>query len=317
MYNDPMENMTPLYSPGDLLRLEKKIETTRRFCWALGIAALIACVVLCLLTDSGNAWRTELSCIALWTAAGWIVLYLRRYTLSETRAERQHARMLLHPDGQSETLRGHVTVTEERLRIIGSIRFTVVLLENEDGTRRLKVCSSRAGKLRAAGETWLILSAVFWGFVFNFVTDAPAEKKLVLFAEVEQCEDQALSARLEEGKPDGIRLVQAHSFNYVLFDEAGLLNADLYIVGAESVGDYRDSFAPLDLTRLNTEGLTLLELDGKPCGIRVWDGQTGSAGAYLGYGAGEYYLFIGANSVHAGRKDCAAYWMIDELLKLP
>ena len=153
MYNDPMENMTPLYSPGDLLQLEKKIETTRRFCWALGIAALIACVVLCLLTDSGNAWRTELSCIALWTAAGWIVLYLRRYTLSETRAERQHARMLLHPDGQSETLRGHVTVTEERLRIIGSIRFTVVLLENEDGTRRLKVCSSRAGKLRAAGET--------------------------------------------------------------------------------------------------------------------------------------------------------------------
>ncbi len=164
---------------------------------------------------------------------------------------------------------------------------------------------------------WLILSAVLWGFVFNFVTDAPAEKKLVLFAEVERCEDQALSARLEEGKPDGIRLVQAHSFNYVLFDEAGLLNADLYIVGAESVGDYRDSFAPLDLTRLNTEGLTLLELDGKPCGIRVWDGQTGSAGAYLGYGAGEYYLFIGANSVHAGRKDCAAYWMIDELLKLP
>ena len=29
---------------------------------------------------------------------------------------------------------------------------------------------------------WLILSAVLWGFVFNFVTDAPAEKKLVLFA---------------------------------------------------------------------------------------------------------------------------------------
>lgn len=164
---------------------------------------------------------------------------------------------------------------------------------------------------------WLILSAVLWGFVFTFVTDAPAAKKLVLFAEVERCEDRALSDLLEEKKPDGLRFVQVHSFDYVMFDEKGLLNADLYIVSAGSVEGYRDSFAPLDLTMIDTEGLTLLELDGQPCGIRVWDGEAGCARSYFGYGEGDYYLFVGANSVHAGEKDDAAYWMIGEILQLP
>ena len=164
---------------------------------------------------------------------------------------------------------------------------------------------------------WLILSAVLWGCVFNYVTDAPAAKKLVLFAQVERCEDRALSALLEEKKPDGLRFVQVHSFDYVMFDEQGLLNADLYIVRADSVEGYRDSFAPLDLTKLDAEGLTLLTLDGQPCGIRVWDGEAGFATDYFGYGEGDCYLFVGANSLHAGEKDDAAYWMIGEILKLP
>ena len=146
-----MENMTPLYSPEDLSRLEKKCKTIRALCWALGIGALIACVTLCLVTTSSNAGKTELGCILTWTLAGWIVLYLRRFTLSEARAELVHARMLAHADGEIETVSGRVTVTEERMRIIGSIRFTVVLLENADGKRRLKVCTSRAKKLKAAG----------------------------------------------------------------------------------------------------------------------------------------------------------------------
>ena len=164
---------------------------------------------------------------------------------------------------------------------------------------------------------WLILSAVLWGFVFNLLTDAPAEKKLVLFADVEVCRDRELSTALEKSKPEGIRFVQAHSFNYALFDESGLLNADLYIVRSGSVEEYRDSFRALDPAKLPAEGLTFYELDGQPCGIRVWDGETGCAAEYLGYGEGEYYLFLGVNSLHAGEKDDAAYELIAELLKLP
>ena len=160
-----MENMTPLYSPEDLLRLERKIKYTRLFCWALAIGALIACVALCLRTNSGNAERMELVCIAIWTLAGWIVLYLRRFELVEARYERQHAEMLRNGE-ETETLRGRVTVTEERLKIVNSIRITTVLLENEGGKRRLKVCTSREKKLKAAGEelTLYLVSGYIAGY---------------------------------------------------------------------------------------------------------------------------------------------------------
>ena len=163
---------------------------------------------------------------------------------------------------------------------------------------------------------WAILAAVLWGFVFNFLTDAPEEKKLVLFAEVESCRDRELSAALEARRPEGIRLIQAHSFDYAMFDETGLLNADVYIVPIESVEGYRDSFRPLDPAALPAAAGELLELDGEPCGIRVWDGESGFAADFLGYGEGEYYLFLGANSLHAGEKDMAAYWLIGELLNM-
>ena len=146
---------------------------------------------------------------------------------------------------------------------------------------------------------WLILSVVLWGFVFNILTDAPAEKKLVLFAEVAGCRDRELSSALEKHRPEGIRFVQAHSFNYAMFDQSGLLNADL------------------DTEKFSADALTLLELDGQPCGILVWDGEKGSAADYLDYGEGEYYLFLGANSLHAGEKDDAAYELLGEILQLP
>ena len=163
---------------------------------------------------------------------------------------------------------------------------------------------------------WLILSVVLWGFVFNFLTDAPAEKKLVLFAEVSGVQDRGFCAELEKNKPAGIRMIQAHSFDYVMFDEQSLINADVYIVPRESVEAYRDSFRALDLSKLKAEKLSFYEIDGKPCGIRVWDGKAGSASAYFAYGEGEYYLFLGANSLHAGDVDDAAYWMIGEILQM-
>lgn len=163
---------------------------------------------------------------------------------------------------------------------------------------------------------WLILGVVGWGFVFGIVTDAPAEKKLVLYAEVESIRDRELATRLEENRPRGIRFVQVHSFDYVMFDEAGLLSADLFIVPAGNAEAYRDSFLPLDRSKLPLDTPALLELDGEACGIPVWDGEQGCAAAYIGYGAEEYYLFLGANSLHAGEIDDAAYWLIGEIIQM-
>lgn len=149
--------MTPLYSPEDIRRLERKVKSSRLLCWLLGLGALAACVLFCSLADSGSAEKMELACIVTWTLAGWLVLYLRRFVTVETKHELQHAGML--NSGEAETLRGRVTVTKERLRIVHSIRITIVQLENAEGVRRLKVCRSREKKLKAAGEEltlWLV-----------------------------------------------------------------------------------------------------------------------------------------------------------------
>ena len=34
---------------------------------------------------------------------------------------------------------------------------------------------------------WLLASALIWGLVFSFLTDAPPEKKVTLFIDVESC----------------------------------------------------------------------------------------------------------------------------------
>ena len=109
---------------------------------------------------------------------------------------------------------------------------------------------------------WLILGAVGWGFVFGILTDAPTEKKLVLFAEVGSIRDRELAADLEKEKPEGIRMIQVHSFDYVMLDESGLLNADLYIIPAENTENYRDSFRPLDPEKLPADYGGVLEREG-------------------------------------------------------
>lgn len=159
-----MEKMTPIYSPGDLRRLEQKKTVSAALCWSLGIGAFAACVALCATANTRNAQKMEFLCIAVWVLAGWMVLYLRRFVLQETRLELQHARMLLQ--GEAEAVQGRVTVTKERLRIINSIRITIVELENEGGKRRLKVCTSREKKLKAAGEelTLYLVSGYIAGY---------------------------------------------------------------------------------------------------------------------------------------------------------
>ncbi len=150
-------NMTPLYGPEDIRRLEQKRTISAALCWLLGLGGLTVCVTLCALTNTGNARRMELLCIAVWVLAGWVLLYLRRFVLRESLLELQHARMLLQ--GDAEALHGRVRVTKERLRIVNSIRITMVELENKRNEPRPRVCAYREKPLRNAGEEqaiWLV-----------------------------------------------------------------------------------------------------------------------------------------------------------------
>ncbi len=166
---------------------------------------------------------------------------------------------------------------------------------------------------------WLMMSVVLWGWVFTRITDAPAERKVTLFIEAPAVSETALAAELELELPEGIRMIQVHTFDYVMFDTSSLLAADLYVVRESSAAEYIDSFLPLAHP---AEGCW--SLDGVPYGIRVYDAAagTGAASDWISYCPDDtpkenYYLFFGAKSLHTGQTDLAAYAVADHFLSLP
>ena len=145
-YNQAMETEL-LYSPEDILRLEKKKRIWTAVLAVIAGGALIACVTLCLITRTANAAQMERAVIVLSGAAGCLCLYLRRFAVAETGHEIAHAEMLLRDE--SAEYDGVLTVTKERLRIRNSIAIRLVSLTEGGEVRRLKVIESRAKRLSA------------------------------------------------------------------------------------------------------------------------------------------------------------------------
>ena len=167
---------------------------------------------------------------------------------------------------------------------------------------------------------WALLSAIFWGFIFGMITDAPAEKKIVIFADALHCEDKALDIELEKTKPAGIRMIRAHTFDYTLFDEAGLLNADIYLVPEEKAADYIESYSPLDPAALLWEDAELWSWEGTAYGVKLEGAQSYFTFRTPGEEECDVYLFFGVNSLHTaalnGSADDAALQVAYDLSHL-
>ena len=118
---------------------------------------------------------------------------------------------------------------------------------------------------------WALMSVFFWGWIFGLLTDARPEKKLVLCVDRPEIAEEALSEELERRRPEGIKLVAAHSFDYYIFDTEELRLADLYIVGENEAEKYIESFLPLEETGLPTEGRALWTYEGRAYGLLVFD----------------------------------------------
>ena len=155
---------------------------------------------------------------------------------------------------------------------------------------------------------WLMLSIFLWSFVFNFLTDTAPENKVVLFADAPVTDAAQLAVLLEEVIEDPVRMVQVRSFSYAMMGSAEIETADLYIVGASQAETYREWFAPLPPQLLEAD--ELLELDGVPFGVKVYDAvaQSGAAAAFIGYASPgrtieDCYLFFGKRSMHVQAHD--------------
>ena len=174
---------------------------------------------------------------------------------------------------------------------------------------------------------WVIISVMFWAWIFTFVTDTGRAKKVTLFVDTAYVSDTELSVELEKSKPDGIKMIKARSFDYVMFDDDSLTNADIFIVGASKVGDYFDSFIAIDEYAAAHPEYEYLEIDGRKYAVKVYDvgTDTGAAQSYVTYigrdgTIEDYYLFFGVNSLHLGSinasADDAAFSAAEAYMKL-
>ena len=148
---------------------------------------------------------------------------------------------------------------------------------------------------------WFLISVLFWSWFFNFLTDTDRERKITLFVGMHAFEDRALAAALEENLPDGIRMVQVHSFDYALMDSVSLQTSDLYIMTEAQAREHRNWLCPLPAELDRTAGT--LELDGETVGLRVRAaGEAGGAApSFLNYAEApdeNWFLCFGRGGFH-------------------
>ena len=146
----------------------------------------------------------------------------------------------------------------------------------------------------------MFAAIILWTWIFGFITDTTADKKVVLFADVPKIESVGLSSELEKNMPDGLKMIKTYSFSYALMSETEILASDLYIVKGEDFEKYRDSFAPLSGEYMQLNGDPFI-YDGKVYGYKVFDKETGEgiADEYIVYDpTADYYLFFNTASVH-------------------
>ena len=141
-----METIRNFYRPEDLIRLKTKMKRERVAVMALAGVTLALCVLFCCLTTTRNALRMEIHTLITSCLGGWLVIYRRVFGLQAARREEEHAAYLL--ESEQTTLRGKLQITKERLRIKGSIRIRILLLDDGKEARRLKVNETQVRALR-------------------------------------------------------------------------------------------------------------------------------------------------------------------------
>ena len=147
---------------------------------------------------------------------------------------------------------------------------------------------------------WALASIFLWAWIFGLATDTSFDKKVMIFCHVPAVQDVELTTALEQDLPEGIKMVQVHPFDYVMFDTVSITRADILIIPAIDVSEMGDEIVPL-------------EGDG---GVQVYDPDTGEGVLldYITYGDEAYYLYLGAGSAHL--KDGIAAEIAKKLLDM-
>lgn len=338
-------NRIELYSREVFERQEKQNRIWKTVLIAIAAAAVIAEIILFVLTNTKNQQVTIYWIIGVAVVTGWIIIYFNVFRRGVISREAQHAENML--TGEREELEGTLKLSDEVLRIKKSITIRKAELYNADGRHRLNVHVDRAALLpEGKVRVWTVsnyIAAFEAPEGYEPSGKAPKKKHFRflrnVFSQLHSFAAWAIVAAIFTGWIfTNVTDTKAANKVEIFINAYETENMELRLELEENLPEgirmikvHRFTEALFgDRTFLNADIYIVRASDVEELrdafsgeGIKVYDAETGrgAADGYISYwvpGAEseDYYLFYGINSLHTGKQDTAAFYVAERFMEI-
>lgn len=338
-------NRIELYSREVFERQEKQNRIWKTVLIAIAAAAVIAEIILFVLTNTKNQQVTIYWIIGVAVVTGWIIIYFNVFRRGVISREAQHAENML--TGEREELEGTLKLSDEVLRIKKSITIRKAELYNADGRHRLNVHVDRAALLpEGKVRVWTVsnyIAAFEAPEGYEPSGKAPKKKHFRflrnVLSQLHSFAAWAIVAAIFTGWIfTNVTDTKAANKVEIFVNAYEMENMELRLELEENLPEgirmikvHRFTEALFgDRTFLNADIYIVRASDVEELrdafsgeGIKVYDAETGrgAADGYISYwvpGAEseDYYLFYGINSLHTGKQDTAAFYVAERFMEI-
>ena len=338
-------NRIELYSREVFERQEKQNRIWKTVLIAIAAAAVIAEIILFVLTNTKNQQVTIYWIIGVAVVAGWIIIYFNVFRRGVISREAQHAENML--TGEREELEGTLKLSDEVLRIKKSITIRKAELYNADGRHRLNVHVDRAALLpEGKVRVWTVsnyIAAFEAPEGYEPSGKAPKKKHFRflrnVLSQLHSFAAWAIVAAIFTGWIfTNVTDTKAANKVEIFINAYETENMELRLELEENLPEgirmikvHRFTEALFgDRTFLNADIYIVRASDVEELrdafsgeGIKVYDAETGrgAADGFISYwvpGAEseDYYLFYGINSLHTGKQDTAAFYVAERFMEI-
>ena len=338
-------NRIELYSREVFERQEKQNRIWKTVLSAIAAAAVIAEIILFVLTNTKNQQVTIYWIIGVAVVTGWIIIYFNVFRRGVISREAQHAENML--TGEREELEGTLKLSDEVLRIKKSITIRKAELYNADGRHRLNVHVDRAALLpEGKVRVWTVSNYIAaFEAPEGYEPSGKAQKKKHfrflrnVLSQLHSFAAWAIVAAIFTGWIfTNVTDTKAANKVEIFINAYETENMELRLELEENLPEgirmikvHRFTEALFgDRTFLNADIYIVRASDVEELrdafsgeGIKVYDAETGrgAADGFISYwvpGAEseDYYLFYGINSLHTGKQDTAAFYVAERFMEI-
>lgn len=161
---------------------------------------------------------------------------------------------------------------------------------------------------------WLVVVILFWSWAFGLITRPESEEKLTVFIGAYYANTAELSNKFNKQNPEYIKQTEVLYFdlteyNFDMYLTIKGAESDIIILPKSAIENANLSlFLSLDkdaVTELFGADLQLLTVNGKCCGIKLYDktlkqGKLDDCIGYESANTDDFYLLFNYKSLHAG-----------------